>query len=184
LFDFTSGQSNAEYPDCDFEETPFANNGQLQQAGLRTCMGGDDIANLGVTNFDTATIPANDRFECNPPAKARSVYVVKTREGGYVKVLVTAVHNMDEVSFRWMNLPGKWKTKTTLQGIVKIVVDDNTTVECNLSKGKEVLSTEHALAYNNLTTYMAAGKGNTSEAKAAYKRYQAKKACYEQVLNS
>jgi len=183
LFDFESGRKDAVYPDCDFEETPFAKNGQLQQAGLRTCMAGNDIANLGAVDYDTATVPAESKFESNPPAIAGNVYLVKASSGGYVKVQVTAVHSIDEVSFRWGSLPGKWKrTTTTLPGgLVTVTLDVNTTVECNVSMGYDAIYAEYTLAYNNMTTYMAAGEGDTPDAAASYERYRQKKACYDLI---
>jgi hypothetical protein len=183
LFDFNTGRLDAIYPECDLEETPFAKNGQIQKAGLRTCGGGKDIAKLGAIDYDSISLPAEDLFESNPQAIVGNVYVIKTRDGGYVKLQVTGIREEREVSFRWNNLPGKWKTTTTTYpgGLVTLVLDVNTTVECNISMGYNALYSEYFLAYNNMTAYMASDRGDTPEAAAAYQRYRIKKACFDLV---
>ncbi|HHQ44707.1 MAG TPA: hypothetical protein ENN13_01045 [Candidatus Altiarchaeales archaeon] len=178
LMDFSSGKlsSGDVYPECDLEETPFAENGRIQGAGIRTCMMKDNIANIGLHDFSKITsVPQDAVYSSNPQAVKNHVYIVKTRMHGYVKLKVTGVPGEDTVKFVWAHLPGTWSDSPTTTGTTFPSV-------CDSTKTSNELYQDYISAYGKLSEHMKAGTGDSPQAQEDYQKFVEAKMCYEASL--
>lgn len=135
------------------------------------------IIDMGIIDLDAVTeAPASGYMEMAPPIDGHS-YVVRSN-GKYGKFYI-------EETYDWLN-PVEYGIRWAYQTNGTRSLESTATSGGAASPGQTgsggasgCTYEQYIAAYNKLTSLMAAGKGDTSEAKIAYDEFAKMKACYE-----